>query len=563
MRRIRWTVLFLILACPPVGAQTTTDPCLPTPTSLCLNNDRFRVEVEWRDEAGNGSTIGDFDGGGFGRNTPISDVWTGMWFFDPDNLDLLIHVFQGCSFNDRYWVFAGALTNVEVTLTVTDLTTGEDTEYFNPLGQPFAPITDTSAFATCPKSLGPLRPALAPAAPEPPRLAGGCIENISTACLNDERFEVTVNTFGVDQQAQRLADGTAGFLFGNPTFFDVFVSVVDASAANGQYWVKYSAFPDSALNAFTVTVRDTTDGTTRVYQHAPNGPLFVQDQAAFEGDDVITIDGTLSGSWFAAERDGEGFIFDIAVVNGVPTLVLYYFTFENNASGHQAWLVGSAPIIGNKASVPVIIAAGAQFGAPFDPADVDRTDWGNVKVTVLSCDEILIESDSTIFPALSYQAQRLTPAPTGVEGACAASAKAAPDSSGILIDGGYSGSWFRPDRDGEGFIFNIAEIGGVNTLVVFYFTYENNSSGRQAWLVGSAPIVGNVADVPVIVASGTQFGDGFDPNDVVRTPAGNVKVTWQSCTQATVEVSGPLGSLSFDIMPLTGPPIGATGACAP
>ncbi len=81
--------------------------------------------------------------------------------------------------------------------------------------------------------------------------------------------------------------------------------------------------------------------------------------------------------------------------------------------------------------------------------------------------------------------------------------------------------------------------------------------------MGSAPIVGNTVDVPVIVASGGQFGDAFDPTDVTRTPAGNVRVTWQSCTEATVEISGPLGNLSFDIMPLTGPPIGTTGACAP
>ncbi len=77
MRRICWTTLFLIAVCPVAWAQPTTDPCLPTPTSLCLNNDRFRVEVEWRDETGNPGTIGNFDGGGFGRNTPISDVWTG------------------------------------------------------------------------------------------------------------------------------------------------------------------------------------------------------------------------------------------------------------------------------------------------------------------------------------------------------------------------------------------------------------------------------------------------------------------------------------------------------
>ena len=55
-----------------------------------------------------------------------------------------------CTFNDHFWVFCGGTTNVEFTLTVTDTQTSQTKSYFNPLGMPAAPITDTSAFATCP-----------------------------------------------------------------------------------------------------------------------------------------------------------------------------------------------------------------------------------------------------------------------------------------------------------------------------------------------------------------------------------------------------------------------------
>jgi hypothetical protein len=49
--------------------------------------------------------------------------------------------------NNRYWVFAGGLTNVNVVITVTDSQTGVIKTYTNLQGTAFRPIQDTSAFA--------------------------------------------------------------------------------------------------------------------------------------------------------------------------------------------------------------------------------------------------------------------------------------------------------------------------------------------------------------------------------------------------------------------------------
>ena len=70
--------------------------------------------------------------------------------FNPNNLDLLIQMLDGCAFNNNFWVFYAATTNVEFTVTVTDTTTNDTKTYFNPLGIPAPPILDTTAFATCP-----------------------------------------------------------------------------------------------------------------------------------------------------------------------------------------------------------------------------------------------------------------------------------------------------------------------------------------------------------------------------------------------------------------------------
>ena len=62
----------------------------------------------------------------------------------------MVKILDGCGFNDHFWVFAAATTNVEYTLSVTDTQTGITKQYFNPLGTAAAAITDTGAFATCP-----------------------------------------------------------------------------------------------------------------------------------------------------------------------------------------------------------------------------------------------------------------------------------------------------------------------------------------------------------------------------------------------------------------------------
>ncbi|MCP4660408.1 MAG: NAD(P)-binding protein [bacterium] len=120
----------------------TATACVPGDTTLCLSGGRFRVRVSWRDFAG---TTGQARRVAFG-----SDDSGLLWFFDPDNWELLVKVLDGCAVNQKYWVFAAATTNVEYTLEVTDSQSGQMKTYHNPLGTSAAAVTDTFAFATCP-----------------------------------------------------------------------------------------------------------------------------------------------------------------------------------------------------------------------------------------------------------------------------------------------------------------------------------------------------------------------------------------------------------------------------
>ena len=113
-----------------------------TDTTLFLNDGRFEVEVDWLDFEGKD---------GPGHVVQFCSADSGLfWFFGKDNWELLIKVLDACTFNERFWVFAAATTNVQYSLHVTDTESGVTQTYFNPLGQTSTAITDTSAFATCP-----------------------------------------------------------------------------------------------------------------------------------------------------------------------------------------------------------------------------------------------------------------------------------------------------------------------------------------------------------------------------------------------------------------------------
>jgi plastocyanin len=124
------------------STDATPGPCVATGGAVCINNDRFKVEVDWRNATGSGQ--------GTGVDLPFAPDSGVVYFFSPDNLELLIKVLNACPLNNRYWVFFAATTNVEFTLTVTDTQSGRTKVYFNPLNRSAPPVQDVEAFATCP-----------------------------------------------------------------------------------------------------------------------------------------------------------------------------------------------------------------------------------------------------------------------------------------------------------------------------------------------------------------------------------------------------------------------------
>src|SRR6266498_1602524 len=109
--------------------------CVANSATLCLNGGRFRVQVGYQASSGSGA----------GQAVPLTGDTGYFWFFNSNNVELVIKVLDGRAVNNRYWVFYGALTDVAYTITITDTVTGAVKTYSNPQGG-LASVADTSAF---------------------------------------------------------------------------------------------------------------------------------------------------------------------------------------------------------------------------------------------------------------------------------------------------------------------------------------------------------------------------------------------------------------------------------
>ena len=121
-----------------VSARTdpaaATGDCAATPGRLCLQGGRFAVTAAWKDFQGRTGTA-----------VPLTADTGTFWFFDPANVEVVTKVVDGRAVNQRFWLFYGALSSVEYSLTVTDTQTGAVKTYRNPSGN-LASVADTGAF---------------------------------------------------------------------------------------------------------------------------------------------------------------------------------------------------------------------------------------------------------------------------------------------------------------------------------------------------------------------------------------------------------------------------------
>ena len=254
--------------------------CQPSDQVLCLGGGRFRVEASWQDSQGQ-----------LGRGHAVSmtaDTGT-FWFFDRANVEVVLKTLDGRGVNGNFWVFYGALSNVEYDLTVTDTQTGAARLYRNPRGH-LASVADTQAFGPLGANrpgltLGPSGVSVDPLVAESRATAPpGCTPTASRLCIQGGRFAITASWrdfqghTGVGT-AVPLAGGTTGtFWFFNAENVEVILKILDGRPVNGKFWVFYGALSNVE---YTLTVTDTQTGKMKSYLNPIGRLASVADTAAF------------------------------------------------------------------------------------------------------------------------------------------------------------------------------------------------------------------------------------------------------------------------------------------
>lgn len=120
------------------GRVRLREICVPNANTLCLGeNGRFKVSIQWEDFEGQ-------TGPGVTANLETEDSGS-FWFFDPNNIEMVVKALDGRQHNGFQWIFYGSLTNVSFEMTVTDTESGLVKVYTNPSGN-FASVGDVQAF---------------------------------------------------------------------------------------------------------------------------------------------------------------------------------------------------------------------------------------------------------------------------------------------------------------------------------------------------------------------------------------------------------------------------------
>ncbi len=110
------------------------------------------------------------------------------------------------------------------------------------------------------------------------------------------------------------------------------------------------------------------------------------------------------GVWYDATRSGHGLMVEVDGTPEARSMLAAWYVFSG---GQPRWLIGSGPVVGDTATLAMIVAEGGAFPPAFDPARVRTQTWGTLRFRVTDATHAHIDWTSSL-PGFNDGALELT-----------------------------------------------------------------------------------------------------------------------------------------------------------
>jgi cyclophilin family peptidyl-prolyl cis-trans isomerase len=120
----------------------------------------------------------------------------------------------------------------------------------------------------------------------------------------------------------------------------------------------------------------------------------------------------------------------------------------------------------------------------------------------------------------------------------------------------HSGSWFDPANPRRGFVLEIVNDASDDSGPLANVYWYDYSAGEQLWATGLAPFEygASVVTIPLLVTEGGQFGQAYDPSQVVvDSDFGTLTLRFSGCATGQFSYQTRLGNGSAPVTRLTIP----------
>lgn len=390
-------------------------------------------------------------------------------------------------------------------------------------------------------------------------------------------IDLTLNgiPFGIDMGVgqwinQKTEDVNSYKQYKDDTYAVDFSTDVDFSTTNdiSVGWnIDTADMVGQKLDGSPKTVVNWEDGQWQNYENSSN-------QASITGGEdrgySVTLDETTvysfppliqpSGLYFDPVRSGEGFSYELL---GQDTVWIQWFTYDSQ--GGQKWYSGLGKFKGNAIIVDSLTQAqGGVFGESFDANNIVFENFGSLEI-IFSGGEAIIPPIGThditrtahvLFTDTKGKKLRTNLSQLSfVKGALnqpVTTQQAIIDPVGLI-----TGSWYDPNRSGEGYIIEILEDGRA---ILIWYTYD--LAGNLMWLIdsdGQVTAQGNDISLDftnVMVTDGGVFGENFDASAINMNPWGEVHFQLICGGGGTVQYTSTqsgFGSGQYTVVKLTNP----------